>query len=255
MSRKTLFSTIMILMLFVGCSVSAGSREELFRSANKAYEAGQYQQAITLYEKIVEQDFVNSGLYYNLGCAYFKQNEIGLAILYYKKAERLNPRDEDIRTNLAYARANTRDKFDSDGESVVTVVISKLNAFFSLNEWTIICSVLFFTISFLIIVRMFFNGLLARDILLYTIVLLLFLLFITSLFLTHKIVDTVYTTRGVVLEQKIDVRSGPGETYTKLLNVHEGAIIEILQQRKEWYQVRFENGYEGWISQDTCKII
>jgi len=46
----------------------------------------------------------SAALYFNLGNACFKNGQTGQAIVYYRLAHRLAPRDPDIRANLRFAR-------------------------------------------------------------------------------------------------------------------------------------------------------
>ena len=73
--------------------------------ANQLYEAGQYAQAAQAYQQLVNQGYGDGALFYNLGNAHFKQGDYGRAILNYRRAQQLAPRDPDIETNLALARA------------------------------------------------------------------------------------------------------------------------------------------------------
>ena len=83
---------------------AADNTDELWQRANTAYNSGDYAQAETCYTRILEQGLYSASLYYNLANAHFKQNELGKALLYYNRALRLRPNDEDIRHNLEYAK-------------------------------------------------------------------------------------------------------------------------------------------------------
>jgi len=82
--------------------------EALWSTANAAYSEGNFDKAITDYEKILAQDLHSAALYYNLANAYFKKGELGKALLYYNRASRIAPGDEDIRHNQEYAEKMTR---------------------------------------------------------------------------------------------------------------------------------------------------
>ena len=69
----------LILLLFFS---SVTAQEELFDSGNEAYKDGDYNTAIDHYSSLVSQNLVSPQLYYNLGNAYFKNQQLGKAILY-----------------------------------------------------------------------------------------------------------------------------------------------------------------------------
>src|SRR5262249_45435626 len=75
-----------------------------FDEANKLYEQGKYQEAIAAYQRLIVQNDVSAALYFNLGNAWFKSGRTGQAIASYRLAQRLDPRDPDIRANLRFAR-------------------------------------------------------------------------------------------------------------------------------------------------------
>jgi len=111
------------------------SREQLYallNEANTTFQQGNaiannaaraeelYSKAILLYEKIIDQGRVrNAKLYYNLGNAYFLVDDIGRAILNYRRALHLDPSDVNLRNNLAFARSQRLDKVSVETEKRV----------------------------------------------------------------------------------------------------------------------------------------
>jgi outer membrane protein assembly factor BamD (BamD/ComL family) len=89
--------------------VATKSADELWTEAERAYREGEFAEAVVAYEAIIAQGMESAELYYNLGNAYFKQNNLGRSILFYNRAQLLNPSDEDVRHNLVYARTKTKD--------------------------------------------------------------------------------------------------------------------------------------------------
>ena len=94
---------------------------DLFRQANQM-QATAPQQASDLYRKaalryqhlIDERGIRNSKLFYNLANTYHQLDDIGRAIVNYRRAERLDPVDMNVLSNLEHARSRRQDKLDSD---------------------------------------------------------------------------------------------------------------------------------------------
>ena len=95
--------------------------------ANRAFEhaltsptyqdaQGYYQQAIAGYEQLVAAGIHNAKLYYNLGNAYFRLNDLGHAILHYRRGLRLEPGNRQLQANLSYARSRRIDHIDVSGQ-------------------------------------------------------------------------------------------------------------------------------------------
>ena len=106
-----------LLLFFSGGSCFAAdtpSAEELYFEANRAYKEDRYPEAIDGYLELIGQGYVNGHLYYNLGNAYFRAGQLGRAILNYKRAQLLIPRDADLNFNLRYALDQTQDAIAAD---------------------------------------------------------------------------------------------------------------------------------------------
>ena len=81
-----------------------------FDNGNKLYQNGNYQEAISSYEKVLKTEQHSSELYFNLGNCYYKLNKVAPAIFNYEKALLLNPSDSEITNNLAFAQKMTIDE-------------------------------------------------------------------------------------------------------------------------------------------------
>src|SRR6266699_3597580 len=98
--------TRLILLLWCAWSVArAEDASTAFDQANSLYEEGKFTEAAAAYEKMLQQGRASPALYFNLGNAFFKAGQVGRAVLNYRLAERLAPRDPDIRANLKFARS------------------------------------------------------------------------------------------------------------------------------------------------------
>ena len=115
--RLTVLAACLAALVAVagGAVAQSPPAEELMASANERYSRGEYVEAAQQYESLLAGGFRDAALYYNLGNAYFQQSDLGRATLNYLRAERLSPRDPDIRSNLALARSNTVDNLQVVG--------------------------------------------------------------------------------------------------------------------------------------------
>ena len=95
---------ILAALTLTGSLLSAAdSRESLFLEGNKCYQSGQYEEALSAYQRILDAGFESGPLYYNMGNCCYKLSRIGPSILYYERAARSIPADEDLNANLAMA--------------------------------------------------------------------------------------------------------------------------------------------------------
>ena len=68
----------LVAMLFVAMFAQS---QTLQKKAENAYLSEKYNRAIELYNLAIEKDGVSTGIYYNLGNAYYKVGDLGHAVL------------------------------------------------------------------------------------------------------------------------------------------------------------------------------
>src|SRR5579862_8473067 len=128
---KRLVFVLTILLLMIGqIGALAETPTSAFDSANRLYEQGKFDEAAASFEKLVQAGFVSEALYFNWGNALFKAGRIGRALAAYQQAEKLSPRDPDVRANLQFARNQVQ------GPTLLPHRIFRWLGNLSLNEWT-----------------------------------------------------------------------------------------------------------------------
>lgn len=75
-----------------------------FDQARKAYEQGQYAEAVSGFERALQGAPGGVGVLYNLGNARFQQGELGRALAAWRQAQWITPRDPALRHNLDLIR-------------------------------------------------------------------------------------------------------------------------------------------------------
>src|ERR1041384_66422 len=123
------------LSLVLFCAgLSFGSSLDDFKAANQLYNDGKFAESIGIYEKIEPK---TAHVYYNLGNAYFRNNQLGNAILNYERARALSPRDPDVLANLKFAQ----ERLGVDAINTPSKPISRFaeRVFFSrtVNNWSL----------------------------------------------------------------------------------------------------------------------
>jgi hypothetical protein len=86
-------------------------------AANAAHLDGDGAAAARGYADLIDGGQVSADLYYNLGNSHFQDGQLGHAILSWRRAQLLAPRDGDIAANLDHARLQAQDRLElpSDG--------------------------------------------------------------------------------------------------------------------------------------------
>jgi tetratricopeptide (TPR) repeat protein len=253
-----------ILIVFVGFTLllslphksqGQNAASGLYQRANQAYQEGNFPEAIELYQQILSTGLNNSAVFYNLGNAYFKDNQLGRAILFYERAKRLLPRDQDVTANLALAHQLTVDRITTEEMPLFIGIFTWPARSMSIAELTWLSFILHLLAAALVIAVIWVRAKQIRKKILVVclIVGILFVVFGASLL--ANVYHQRRVPRAIVLAPVADARSGPGRDYTKIFTVHEGTKIRIRQERESWYLISLPNGLAGWIPGDTAEII
>jgi hypothetical protein len=247
---------IYTLSLLVALSVSASpTSAERWDAGNKAYIEGNYEQAIEEYSAILDGGEYSMKLYYNLANAYFKSGAIGKSILYYNKALRIAPSQEDIRHNLAIAEAQTKDRIAVIPEFFLNRWLRTMRNSMSCMAWSVLSLVLFgillaFALLFLLASRLrwrkagFYGALCA------------FVLFVAmTAFAVSSRNDMLSHNEAIVMGTAISVKSSPDNSATDLFVLHEGTKVKLLDEVDEWCEVVIADGKKGWTLKSNVEEI
>lgn len=251
------FHIIPVILLVLFCQgVLLGQQPgDLFRQARQSYDAGDYQKAITLYQKVLQQGQESAALHYNLGNAYFKMNAIGEAILHYEKAKRLAPRDRDIQFNLKVARLHVQDRITAPEPSVFMRIFNGLKYFLNLNELGWVTAVLFLIGSLLFALWRIGPDSRLRTLLSRVLVGWLVLFLLVAPLLLSRTLEAHQNTEGIVLTQEVKARSAPQDMSTEVFILHEGTKLQVEDTQYNWYKIKLPDEKEGWVHSDTIGII
>lgn len=224
--------------------------------ADALYEKGNYEEAAAAYESLLKVEGLAAEVYYNLGNCYYKLDKIPFAVLNYERALLLDPGDGDIRANLALARGKTVDKVVPPSEMFFVTWWRDLTNCMSMDSWTIVGFSAFILMLIGILVYRFVPQLLARKIGFYSAMFLFALVIIANFaaFSQHR--DLTHRNTAIILAPSVVVKSSPSDRSTDLFLIHEGSKVEILDNSmKEWMEVKFEEGKQGWIPVNVAEII
>ena len=254
-SRFTILATLfLILMISPSLAQTEVSPTEAMLRANQSYEAGQFAEAAAIYEAIVEAGVHNSDLYYNLGNAYFKQGDLGRAILNYRRAQRLTPRDADVIANLNLARARTVDQLETTGGGL-TNLIQAAEEWLTLNEALVLALALWVLICYFAILAILLPRL--RRVFGWVMAVLALFLMIGLISVANRFYTDRQYPPAVVVAPEVDITSGPGssEQYLVEFTLHAGAETRLLEERPGWRRISLPGDLQGWVPAEAIEGI
>lgn len=229
------------------------AQQDEFAMGNKFYESKDYPSAIRMYESVLKQGVESAPLYFNLGNAYFKNGDLGEAILNYMRARRLDPGDEDIQSNLEFARQYSRVQMEGVELNPVTGLLNSLLSPYHVDLLAWVASGCFVILMLILILRFGFGftGSVVRG----SIVTMLTLTVIAAALTTYKYRSEYLVRRGVILAEESPVYTGASENSDIELQGAPGLVVRILDESDGFYNVQFANKRRGWIKSDLVAEI
>ena len=151
---------IFLLILFAGLRIQAQTSS--VQEANKLYAQKEYQKSAEKYEAIIKNEGAAPELYYNLGNAYFKSDELAKAILNYERALRLFPAYEDAKYNLEFANRKVVDNIEMTDTFFLRKWGNELMKLQTSNAWFYTAVVLFLVALVTFLLFIFGNSIFIR---------------------------------------------------------------------------------------------
>jgi tetratricopeptide (TPR) repeat protein len=243
---------IQCLLLFV---VSLGWANPQMKKANELYHQEKYQEAINLYETIVNSKQHSAALYYNLANAHYKLSHVAPSIYYYEKALLLNPTDADIINNLAFAQAMTIDDIKSVPQVGLAHLIHKFTRLFTYDVWAWISVGLSGCILLLFIFFYFSESTNVKRGL-FTFLLVMIIVFVVSVAITIFEKNHAEEQQpAIVFEQASPVKVEPRDNAEGIFVLHEGTKVFIKEKYQNWTKIELLDGSDGWIISKDIKAI
>ncbi|MCX6240392.1 MAG: tetratricopeptide repeat protein [Bacteroidetes bacterium] len=245
----------LLLPVFIAVTAYSSENQLLIAKGNTAYSSGKYQEAIVTYSSLVSQGLESTELFYNLGNSYFKLNDIPHAILWYERAKRLDPGNEDVNFNLNVANSRITDKIEPLPEFFVKRWLKLVSDLFPMDTWAIA------GVAFLIASLFMFLLYLASRVLLirklgFWLGFSTLLLSVVFLFFAWGSYRSMKSDQSaIIINPTVTVKSSPDEKSTDIFVIHEGCKVQIVDHIGNWYEIRIVNGSVGWVEQDKFEKI
>lgn len=247
---------IIILVFCFFSTIVFSQNDTLFDEANALYNDGKYAEAIDKYETILDSGQHSAELYFNLGNANYKLNNIAPSIYYYEKALLLNPEDKDIKNNLVgYAQNMTVDAIDNVPQVGFTRIINNIVNSFSTDTWAKIAviGIIIFVVLFLLY---HFSYATSKK-------RVAFVISLVSLFLACFSVVMAFQKQSldkkdnpaIVFAQESRVKSEANKSSEEVFRLHEGTKVQVLETYEDWKKIQLSDKSTGWIPSKDIKIL
>ena len=220
--------------------------ESRFDQANGLFEQGEYETAIVEYDSLIDSGVQTPAVHFNLGNAYFRQNNTGMAIYHYLMAQTLDPRDADVQANLKFTRESAG--LPSGG---ISSPWRQWIRILPLNTWFILTLLPLWSYCLLKTIHFFkastkWEGL--RSALGWMIAPGACLLVIIAWAISDQRV-------GVVIADRAPLHASPFSDSKNLGEMKTGEEVQLLAEKNQWRQIRNTKGELGWLELSHLKTI
>ena len=228
--------------------------DSIFEQSNAFYTDGKYQMAIDGYKDILNSGFESAELYYNLGNAFYKLNNIPESNFFYEKARSISPTDEDILINLSYAQNLRIDKIEK--LPITQTQNFKINILNLLSEkgWSVLLIILAWIacVSFVLYLSVNNSG---NKRIFFTQFIILMIGLIVVFTINYEKKKLNNEKFAIIYDKEIEVWSEPNKISELKFLLHEGTKVKQVDTIQDWVNIQLENGTLGWIQSSSIKTL
>jgi tetratricopeptide (TPR) repeat protein len=253
---KWVLALVAVLSSISSWAAGSDAGKALFEEGNKLYEQRKYSEAVSSYEKAIQNGQSNGPVFFNLGNAFYKAGQPGKSIAAYREAEKTIPRDPGLRYNLQFVRNQV-----SGGGASVQKGWKRWLAHLTLNEWTVLFMCAFWVWMGLLALgevrpelRKTMRG--------YTGVAGLVMALLGAA-LGSSAYELTSEREAVVVVTNAVVRFGPLEEASVAFQLRDGSEVAVTGEkdvadgtnRQGWYQIEDAGRRSGWLKADQVDLV
>lgn len=232
------------ILLFTTAASFAADASAGFDAANKFYEQGKFSDAASAYSQMIQSGTTSPAIYYNLGNAFFKSGQLGRAIAAYRNAEKITPRDPDVRANLQFVRGKVQSPAHSPSQW------QRWMAVLTVNEWAVLATVvLWIWLALLAVVQL-------RPELKQSLQAFLWWGGFATLLLAGCAGAALSgnSAQIAIVSSDAVTHNAPLEESPTGAAVHDGAELNVLDTKNDWLQVQVDSQHVGWLKRDQVVL-
>ncbi len=270
---------VLFIPTIIACTLAAGAQQPadstavkpstakiaygtLAQQADSAYSQDNFVLAEQLYLKAIAHDGTSSTIFYNLGNAYYRQGNLGKAIVNYERALKLDPTNSDARDNLEFVRAKIVDRQIDEG-SIMTTLGNKIVGTFTANAWAWI-TLVFFALFIAGVLGYFFSpAIMAKKVSFFGGIASLLLCAFSMIVAFNAAKALTEHNHAIILPPSAQLSTTPRQARTaaeEAFLLHEGTKVEVVDSVAtsadgKWYEVKVGQRERAWIKASDVERI
>mgnify|MGYP003133871470 FL=1 len=244
---------LLILGMLLVSVLGVAQNEALFEQGKENYKNAKFSEAVTNWKKILDNGQQSAELYFNLGNANYKLNNIGPSIYYYEKALQLDPNDDDIKTNLAFAQNARIDVIEPLPKTVFSRWYKNFSGVFTYNGWAIV-SVIGVVLFVLLFLLYWFSISETKKRIYFTTSILSAVVCLVALVMAFKTYSDFNKNQpAIIFAENTEVKSEPNMGSESAFELHEGTKVQIIGRDQDWVRIELADGKDGWMPVNDLK--
>lgn len=245
---------ILSIFIFTFLSIHLFSNT-VFDEGVKYYMSKQYEKSIASFQSLVNEGYQSHSLYYNLACAYFKMEDYAHAMLWFERAKRLNPSDDDTEFNIQVTKYKLKDKIEALPELFFITWWKSFLNIFSEKQWSVITIILFFVFFILLAIFLITPVFWLRKTSFYVGIFTIsaFIISFLAAYSQTKIMNNKH--EAIIMSKKMEIKSSPDAASKVLFVVHDGVKVNIQDKIGEWVEIKLPNGDKGWVLMSELEVV
>ena len=236
-------SILFVLFSFWMSLSNAAAPIDTFKLANQALLQKNYYDAIQLYESIQSDGYYSMPLYYNLGTAYLKSNQIAPARLNFERGLYIEPLNKNIATNLESIRNRISDNYPFPKYPFFSTIAS-IHSYLGHRVISIVLWMVFLGL----LISWFLYRTRQRHIYKWSaLICLIFVLSMSGLFIVERTYQDFHRDMSILYEDEVSLYEAPDIQSNILSTISKGYKLRIEDVLGEFTKVSLGDGSEGWI--------
>lgn len=237
------------------------------------YEKGEYSKAAETYLQLDKSEGYSASLYFNLANCYAETGDYAHAVLYYSRANRLDPSNKVIKNNLDFILSKVEDSNRAELKGKKTSVSPEHETFFQTahkliardvlsDTWAIFSAVAFVLFICCVAVYLFCSNVVLRKTGFFGGFCLMIMSLVFILFAFMAASDADSHDRGVMMAYKTELLVEPSsDSKAASSAICQGTCLHIMAEETDvqgmptWYKVRLNSNFEGWVRASDIEVI
>lgn len=244
MKKSTLIVLLPLLFLVLA---KADPAQDTFRKANQAYSKNDYQAAVDSYEQLLQSGYRSAELEFNLGNAYYRLGNLGMAVLHLERCLMIAPRMAEARENLQIVNKGLSDEIEPLPPFFLTHLWENARMWLPAGVWgTLAIGIWWLGFAALGMWLLGKNRTQKKWGFIGGVCCILLSLLPFSLALSRAFFQQ-NSRQAIVTEKTTALRSSPDEAGTEIRALHEGTKVEMIESLSGWWRIKLANGEQGWL--------